>query len=1647
MPALASSSCARRIWRSVLLAFCLSALAACDRSEPRLPQAQGTPVAKPVETAPATGGAFALKAAHAAQYQGQLALVLEFSQPLVGAQSFDDLLAVKDAKGAAVSGSWALDEDGTTLRFPYVQANLTYSVTLKGGIAAVDGSTLAGDATREVFTGPLEPAVGFASQGSVLPARETRGIPVVSVNVREVDVEFLRVRDKELSTFFAGYQSNERRSSYDLDADSGWWGRKGAPVTRIADSVYANRFVLDGKENERALTYLPIQNLPELAKPGLYFAAMKRAGSFQGEWETSFFFVSDIGLHTRAYREQLFVHAASLKSGAALPNVELSILDAKGESVLTAQTDADGNALLNYTLTANHVLVAKSGEDVSLLPFNQPALDLSDFSVAGRRQEWFDVFAWSGRDLYRPGETLRVSALLRDSDGKPIPPQPVFLTLKQPDGRQWSQAKLEPRELGYLEWTQELPADAPTGRWQIEFRLDPAAKEANQALSLRVEEFLPERLKLDLTAGQVRLKPGEKIALDVQGDYLYGAPAAGNRFTARLTVVNDAHPLDAHKDFFFGDPTLELPKEARDVVDATLDEHGKLTTQVDVLGDIKAQAPVAAVVSGSVYESGGRSVTRTLKRTVWPADALVGVRPLFDPKDGAAANGRVGFELIRANGAGELLAAQGLKLSLVRENRNYHWSYDKSSGWRFDYTRSFDTVESRDITTTAGQAVKFDVPVEWGGYRIEVLDPATGLTMRYPFTAGWSWDDENRGKEARPDKIKLALDKEHYRAGDTLKVTVTAPQAGAGLLLVESDKLLYTRRIDVNGATTFEIPVSADWERHDVYLSALVLRGGSATSKVTPARAVGVAHVSMDRAERKIAVEIVAPKLMKPELPLPVEIRAPALAGKNAFVTVSAVDVGILNITRFARPDANAWFFGQRRLGIDAYDLYGRLIESFDGALAKLRYGGDMAAAALPQARRPTAKVQTVDLFSGAVKLDAQGNAKLELPLPDFNGTLRVTGLVFGDDRYGGSDAETVVRAPLVAEVSTPRVLAPGDSASLTLDLSNFSGAQREFRVRLEADPPLRIADAIRTQTLADGAKKTLQFDLSADEGMGVGKFRVFAEAGELRLQRHFEIAVRPAWPAVLRSAPQVLQPGAGLGLGSGAMEGLIADSVTASLSVSALPPLPFASSVRGLLGYPYGCIEQTTSRGYGVLVLDTGNAKNLGITPLPDDARQRLIANAISRISAMQVPSGHFSMWGDDGSVDTMITPYVTEFLLDAREAGFAVPEGMLQNALKRLNDDLLSGGHPYYAFDNAEHLRFADQAWSAYVLARVQRAPLGTLRTLFDNERSKSITALPLVHLGIALSLRGDTARGQQALAEAFAKKVERPRWLGDYGSDLRDAALMVALTHRAGLNKPEYDESVIALGRELTARKAGNRIQWLSTQEQSAIARLGKVLIDKGDAKVGGTLSLAGNSEAVTPATIWSRSFDAAALRAGVRFMPESTAPLYVSEDVAGIPKTAPAADDSVIMIRRQWYALDGSAWEGGDLKEGEGLIVGISIEAKEAIRDALLIDLLPGGLEIENFNLTDAKQWAAVVVDGVQIAERAYAADVKHEEFRDDRYVAALNLMQGQKAQVFYLVRAVSPGNYVVPPTTVEDMYRPQIRGVARSVPARVTVVQP
>lgn len=1647
----------------VSLLLCLS-VAACHRGhEGDKPPLQGAPASN-VSTHGTAKTDFALVSAGSETQDSRTALTLRFNATLASAQAFDTLIAVTGPNGEVVSGSWSLQDDGKTLSFPFVQSDTHYAVQVQAGLLAADGRTLGHDVKHDVYSGNLPAAVGFASHGSVLPARGTRGLPLVSVNVHDADVEFFRVHDDALSDLFCAYPRNGQRDSYELDHDVTGYNtcgkdddrRSKRPITEIADSVYANHYTLGGDPNERTVTYLPVQDIRQLSEPGVYMAVVKAGGTFKGSYDTATFFVSDLGLHLRVYRDNALLHVASLRDGSPVDGVDVEIRDANGHTTLKAGTGADGNALIAYKVKSSDVLVARHGKDISVLPFNRPALDVSNFDITGRRQAPFEVYAWSGRDLYRPGETLHASALLRDYDGKPMKAQSLFVRVKQPDGRTLVEKQLQPQQLNYFELSQLIPADAPTGLWQLEFRLDPASRESVQAFPFHVEEFLPERLKVDLSSPQKQLAPDQPLKLKVASSYLYGAPADGNRFTATLLVAPEVHPIATMKDTFFGNPLVDLPKSADNVVDAKLDTQGVLQQDVPLPDDVKPVAPLAVTLSGSVYESGGRAVTRLLQRTYWPADTLAGVRPLFDPKQGAESESPVGFEIVRATADGKLVAGSHLKVRLQRELRDFYWLYEQNGGWKSDANQRLQLIEEKDVDVAAGKSTHVEFPVEWGSYRLEVYDPATKLTTVFPFFAGYSWDDENLGKEARPDKVKLALDKARYHAGDTMKVTVTPPHDGPGVLLVESDHLLYTKNIDAKAGATFEIPVTKDWERHDVYVVALVFRGGEADEHTTPARAMGIEYVAMDRNDRRIPLKLVAPAMMRPGNPLDVTVQASGLGGKQAFVTLSAVDQGVLNITHYPVPDAWAWMFAKRALGIDAYDLYSRIIEAMDGEQAKLRYGGDMSGKALPKAARLNPKVQIVDLFAGPVAFDAQGNATLHVTVPDFNGSLRLAALAWTDERYGNADGSVTVRAPLVVEPSTPRVMAAGDKATISLDLKNLSGKDGVAKVSVKGDGLIAIDNANRSVPLKDGAGTTLNMLVTAAAGAAVAKVDIHAELNDYKVDRHFEFAVRPAWPETVSTTPLALEAGKPQHFGAAVVAGLLPATVRAQITLSTLPPLPYASALRGILDYPYGCIEQTTSKGYAALILDGPTAKALGAPVMSDDVRNAAVEGALGRIASFQASNGHFSFWGGTSPIETFTTPYVVDFMLDARDAGFAVPQDVLQKALQRLSDDLLAGGHPYYSYEQHDHLRIADEAYSGFVLARVNRAPLGTLRAIFDNDRGKLVAPLPLVHLGIALKLMGDNERAQKAIAEAFAWNKERPWYVGDYGSDLRDLALMVALTHSYGMNKPEYDTKLVDWARNASAnvierqkKEAGYRWSWsyLSTQEQAAIARVARAFDAKDSAPLAATISVNGKTEQAPNQRVWTRELSVAELNAGVTVTPTSQAAIFATLDVAGIPQKAPAADPSQIDVRRSYFTTDGKPWTGDQLKEGDTLIVELTIEARMDLPNALVTDLLPGGLEVENLNLGGAQQWAGVVIDGIDLDQHTSAANIVHEEYRDDRYATALNLTRGDAAHVFYLVRAVTPGSYTVPPPLVEDMYRPAVRGIGKVEPTKITVVEP
>jgi len=1630
--------------KGLFLAVALALLSACDSSTPDTPAPATSPAATQDAARPAVdqaalakryaGRELSVADASEIQLDGASTLSVSFSVPLDPDQDFASKLHLVDKKSGKVDGAWELSDNLMELRLRHLEPRRSLVLSVDPGLRAINGSELAAEYSATLDTRDLQPTVGFASRGSLLPTRLAEGLPVIALNVDKVNVEFFRIKQEALPSFLAQWGRNSN-----LDT---WQSRELLPM---AELVYGGRFDLNPARNTRETLLLPIAGLEPFKQPGVYLAVMRQAGTYNYSQPATLFTLSDIGLSVHRYHGRLDAFAQALEGGKALEGVQVELLGDKGQVLASAETDDSGHAELPLPDKATLVL-ARQGEQTSLLNLGSPALDLAEFDITGAVANPLQFFVFGPRDLYRPGELVLLNALLRDADGRAVQPQPVNVEVRRPDEQVSRKFVWEPGAGGLYQYKLQLAGEAPTGRWQLLFDFGGGRRQVYEFL---VEDFLPERLALELKGSETPIAPSDEARFQVEGRYLYGAPAAGNRLTGQLYVRPLREAVAALPGYQFGSVTEEELSQDLELEETTLDAQGKATVGVENRW-AEAKSPLQLILQASLQESGGRPITRRLVQPVWPAERLPGLRGLYDG-DSVDGDGLAEFEVLLADPQGNKLASDNLQVRLIRERRDYYWSFSESEGWNYHYNEKFLNLGEESIQVAAGGTAKVSFPVEWGPYRVEVTDPQTGLTSSLRFWAGYSWQDNTEGGAVRPDQVKLALDKPAYGAGDTATVTVTPPAAGSGYLMVESsDGPLWWQEIEVPAeGKSFDIPLAEDWARHDLYVSALVIRPGERQAGATPKRAVGLLHLPFDRAPRQLQVNLTAPEKMRPQQPLKVRVQAKNADGSPAQkvnVLVAAVDVGILNITEYQTPDPFAELFGRKAYGVDQLDVYGQLIEAGQGRLAKLAFGGDAALA--KGGKRPDTSVTIVALQSVPIELNAQGEGDVSLDIPDFNGELRLMAQAWTDERYGMGEGKTVVAAPLVAELSAPRFLAGGDETSLALDLTNLSGATQQLDVQVEAEGQLSLVETPAGYTaplqLEQAQRTTLRIPVRAAGGYGAGIVRVRVNGLSLpgenlpAFAREWRIGVRSAWPAQQRHLRGVLQ-GDSWQLPAGTLAAFEPAGREALLSVSSRPPLNLAEQIQALRAYPYGCLEQTTSGLYPSLYADAATLQKLGLDGEPDEQRRRSIEIGIERLLGMQRYNGSFGLWGSDSDEEYWLTAYVTDFLLRAREQGFAVPPEALEKASQRLlrylqDRQLVDAGYS----DNLDHTRFAVQAYAGLVLARSQQAPLGSLRALYDR-RGDAKSGLPLVQLAVALQKMGDKPRADEALALGLGLGRQRQEWLADYGSPLRDQALIYALLEEHDLAAGSRDQLLFALAEERAVQ------DYLSTQERNALFLAGRGLIKTPEKSWNAVLEAGGQVRELSNAQP-AVKLDGASLSEPLSLSTGFADKLYQQLTISGYPTQAPAARGNNLSIERGFYGLDGRPLDLGNLASGQLVLVHLAVRAEERVPDALVVDLLPAGLELENQNLAQSAASLDDASSAVKEWQKAMQnAAIKHQEFRDDRFVAAVDVNGYDTTHLLYLARAVTPGSYRVPPPQVESMYRPAWNAVG-ATPERLVVRQ-
>ena len=1472
-----------------------------------------------------------------------------------------------------------------------------YSVTLRAGLPSVVKETLAKSAEFTIFVRDRKPFVRFSGKAYVLPRAGQKGIPVLSVNTQAVVLAIYRIGDRNLLDSLLGYEFQRNMSRYQSQRLASERGAK----------IWSGELAVESKLNAEVTTAFPLDQAVKDLAPGLYVmtAEPKDVVSTEyGQQATQWFIVSDLGLTAYTTHDGIDVFIHSLASADPRSSVEVRLIARNNEVLAVRQTDRNGFIHFEAGLArgeggvAPAAIVASEKGDYAFLSLKSPAFDLSDRGVAGRSvPAGLDAFVYTERGVYRSGETVAVTALLRDARGAAAPNAPLTMVITRPDGVEYRRALVADQGLGGRSMSVPLVSSASTGTWRVAAYTDPKRPAVGET-TFMVEDYVPDRLEFDLSSAAKNISRAAPVQLGVDGRFLYGAPASNLELSGEVAIAS-AKELPGFAGYAFGlfdDDVTPVRQELDDL--PSTDAAGKAKFPVKLDTTPASSRPLEAQVTVRMAESGGRAVARNLTLPIASDSAMLGVKPMFSGRslaDGANAD----FDVIMLSPDGKTLAKNGVHYDLLKVESSYQW-YRQNGQWEFEPVKRTERVASGTVDLAADKPGRLSLPVKWGRYRLEVsTGESNGPITSLSFDAGF-YAEANADT---PDLLEVALDKPDYKPGEAMNVIMTARTAGRLTINVLTDRLVASQSQDVKaGVARVNMTVGRDWGT-GAYMVATLRRALDAPAQRMPGRAIGVQWFSIDRAAHTLALDMKLPATMRPNTRLTVPIKLTGLsAGEEARVVVAAVDVGILNLTNYKPPAPDDYYLGQRRLTAEIRDLYGQLIDGMQGARGQIRSGGDSAGNELsgsPPTQAPLA------LYSGIVAVGRDGSAQVQFDIPAFAGSVRVMAIAWSKDRVGKASGDVIVRDPVVLTATLPRFLRTGDKSAVQLELDNVEGAPGDYSLAVMTDGAIkRDDDKPLTFKLAAKQRDRVSLPVGAS-GAGAGTVSVKVTGPDnFSLERTYALDVRSATQILTRRSVRSLAKGETLTLSKDLFADFVPGTGRAGLSVAVSTSLDAATLINALDRYPFGCSEQIASRAMAMLyVNELAQQARLA----PDGETDQRIKDAIPRLLARQDSNGSFGLWSVGGD-DPWLDAYVTDFLTRARERGFDIPATAYTLAIDRLRNYVATAPEP-----NKNGGR--ELAYALYVLARNGAAPVGDLRYLADVRLADLATPIAKAQIAAALAMVGDKERADNIYLAALNAISPQPKFdLGraDFGSALRDAAALVTLASEGKALQKTIDDAVLRIdaARSLSSSTSTQEDAWLVLAARTVTKQLNAI-------------SLAVNGEPRQGALYRSLRPDDLASPLAVANQGEGNVQAVVS--VSGAPLTPePAAEDG-FRIERKYYTLDGEPADPGKSRQNQRFVVVLKMtEPQPQFGRVIVADYLPAGFEIDNPRLVSSGETGT-------LAWITDAVEPVNSEFRDDRFSAAFDRKQDSSPVfgVAYVVRAVSPGRYVLPQAKVEDMYRP------------------
>ncbi len=1529
----------------------------------------------------------------------------------------------------------ALTADGPNLCVGGLGFGETHRLTLLEGLpGAKRDEALIADETITLDFGDRPTFVGFKGDGVILPRIDADGVALETVNVDALKVNVSRVTDRSLVFKQVSSGFSAARGEY-------YWNYGEDDPSDLAEHLWEGVLDVENVANAPVTTVFSMGSAVERLQPGAYYLEVEEVTTTAldesrparaGRW----LIVTDLAMTAYRGSDGMSITVRSIDSGQIQRNVRVELVARNNEILAERRTDTTGRvqfeaAIMRGTgsmeprmIMAYHEEATRKG-DFAMLDLVRPPVDLSQHPIEGRETpDVVDAFMYTDRGIYRPGETIYLSTLLRDPAAKSVENRAGEVRIYSPNGLEAMTRRFDGAgDAGGVSVVYELPEQAARGQWRAVVSVDGIGTVGETRVS--VEDFVPQRIELVVEGDdETPILNDETRSISANVRFLYGAPGAGLDVEARARVEVQPNPYPAFSDYTFGKLDESFREREISVDTAVADGAGDAVINLDPRGEgISSSKPLRLRTVLTAVEPGGRPVSDDIRIPYRTQDTYLGVKPEFDgsAKEGAQAR----FQAVSVTAMGEMRPSE-VDWTLVRVDWNYDWYRTDGGQWKWRRTRNVVDVD-QGFAALDGET-PFELvtrELDWGDYQLSLKDRSTGVEASYQFWTGWGGGAQTGGEA--PDQVRISASEGPVEIGKKTRLTLMAPYAGQAEVIVANETIIDQKFITLpEGGGEVDFTVDEDWGA-GAYVMVTVYTERDPVARPRPRRAVGVAYLPVDVSSRTFDVEIEAPEVAAPQTELKLNVKA--VGGPRsefAYATVAAVDEGILLLTKFNSPDPTKWFYAKRRLGVDLLDDYGRLLDPNQGAATLPRSGGDQ----IGGAGLTVVPTKTVALFEGPIELGRDGEDEIKLDLPDFNGELRLMVVVWSQSGIGATTRSITVRDDVPAELILPRFLAPGDTAVATVTADNVSGQPGSYTFNAVAGPGLEIDAPLEPQTLNRSQRRDMPLRVSAIAET-VSRFTLDVQGpGGFDVSHSYPFQVRSSFLPVTRVTRTRIEPGESFAPSADAFAGFAPGSEDMQVSFSPIPMDP-AALYDSLDRYPYGCTEQTVSRAMPLLYADQIAA--LANREEDTEIRSR-VQKAVSTLLNRQGADGAIGLWRvGDGHASPWLGAYAVDFLARAKDKGYVVPQEALERAYKSLANiaesrNLWSTGYDYDVYsapwnpDTSERLKARASAYAAYVLARVGKIEASRLRYLHDQKLEDTPSPLSRGHIGAALAFIGDKSRSNSAFDAALeAAGYENS---GDYyQTPRRDLAGLLALAAEAG-QSDKVTELTDAVTNELPEPSR------LTTQEKSFLLQAANALSDgQMDARV----SVSGDASAMTANRAYAVTADGLDA-GGLSFTNAGKGSLWVTSLATGAPTAAPPVVSEGLSVTRRFARPDGSPVNLTALQQGDRLVATITVSAaSRQLHPVIVADLLPAGFEIETILSRDSGSAYPTAQD---LSQPGTA------EARDDRYVAAIDLRNRETGRLAYIVRAVTPGEFTIPGVVAEDMYRPDV--FSRSEAGRVVI---